>query len=270
VKNVIAGAFNSASKITGAVGNGVSYITLDDAYLEDREREKVRKAKNVFKGLYIGGKQIYLGFEEGITGLFTRPYQGAKADGWTGFFKGTYKGIAGLVLKPTTGVLDAVSKTSEGIKNTATFFDEKPHDYKYRFPRAFYAEEKFIRIYFSSDAELMFHLEKHHDGKYAKKSLLHAYELYADSENQVDGVIFGLCVEGACAWDVQKKKLVFFVDYENIAKVEENEKGIEIALKNPWEQKLKELSVKVESGNKKMNEYVVKIVKELLETQKDN
>jgi hypothetical protein len=32
--------------------------------------------------------------------------------------------LAGLVVKPVTGALDLVSKTSEGIKNTAHIFDD--------------------------------------------------------------------------------------------------------------------------------------------------
>ena len=43
-----------------------------------------------------------------------------KKGGFTGFLKGTVKGIAGLVVKPVTGIIDATSKTSEGIKNQAT------------------------------------------------------------------------------------------------------------------------------------------------------
>jgi vacuolar protein sorting-associated protein 13A/C len=31
--------------------------------------------------------------------------------------KGFYKGISGLVVKPVSGALDLLSKTSEGIKN---------------------------------------------------------------------------------------------------------------------------------------------------------
>jgi vacuolar protein sorting-associated protein 13A/C len=36
-----------------------------------------------------------------------------------GFFKGAFQGIAGLVIKPVTGAIDAASKTAEGLKSTA-------------------------------------------------------------------------------------------------------------------------------------------------------
>lgn len=77
----------------------------------------------------------------GIAGLVTQPYQGAEKDGVGGFFKGVSKGLAGLVIKPVTGALDLVSKTSEGVKNTANFFDEKPNEIRKRLPRIFYGEE---------------------------------------------------------------------------------------------------------------------------------
>jgi len=59
-----------------------------------------------------------------------------------------------LVIKPVAGVLDAVSKTTEGIKNTgkylkiikknlATYFDDKPNENRERNPKVFYRTEKF-------------------------------------------------------------------------------------------------------------------------------
>jgi hypothetical protein len=36
-------------------------------------------------------------------------------------FKGTFKGVTGLILKPTSGILDATSEASEGLKNLACY-----------------------------------------------------------------------------------------------------------------------------------------------------
>jgi vacuolar protein sorting-associated protein 13A/C len=38
-----------------------------------------------------------------------------------GFFVGGLKGITGLLIKPVSGIVDATTKTAEGIKNTANF-----------------------------------------------------------------------------------------------------------------------------------------------------
>ncbi len=50
-----------------------------------------------------------------------QPYENARDEGVLGFFKGTAKGLAGLIIKPVTGVIDFASKTTEGLKNTALY-----------------------------------------------------------------------------------------------------------------------------------------------------
>ena len=39
-----------------------------------------------------------------------------------GVLKGIIKGVTGIIIKPLTGTLDATAKTTEGIKNTITYF----------------------------------------------------------------------------------------------------------------------------------------------------
>ena len=63
---------------------------------------------------------LFTGLEKGLTGIITKPLDGMKKSGVKGFFTGTAKGIAGLIVKPVTGILDATSKTTEGIKNQAS------------------------------------------------------------------------------------------------------------------------------------------------------
>lgn len=54
--------------------------------------------------MLTGGNQEFgLGFYDGISGLVTQPFKGAKQDGPAGFFKGLYKGLGGVVLKPGAG-----------------------------------------------------------------------------------------------------------------------------------------------------------------------
>lgn len=38
---------------------------------------------------------------------------------------GSIKGLAGLVVKPVSGIFDATTKTFEGIKNTPSYFGDK-------------------------------------------------------------------------------------------------------------------------------------------------
>lgn len=56
------------------------------------------------------------GFYEGVSGVVKNPFEGAKKEGAKGFFKGVGKGLAGVVAKPTGGIIDFASGTFEGIR----------------------------------------------------------------------------------------------------------------------------------------------------------
>jgi vacuolar protein sorting-associated protein 13A/C len=51
----------------------------------------------------------------GVTGVFTKPLEGAKNEGLIGFLKGGIQGAAGLVTKTISGGIDIIAKTSEGL-----------------------------------------------------------------------------------------------------------------------------------------------------------
>ena len=48
--------------------------------------------------------------------MVKNPFEGAKKEGAKGFFKGVGKGLAGVVAKPTGGIIDFASGTFEGIR----------------------------------------------------------------------------------------------------------------------------------------------------------
>ena len=48
----------------------------------------------------------------GVSGIITKPIEGAKEDGLAGFGKGIGKGLLGTVVKPVSGVVELVSKTT--------------------------------------------------------------------------------------------------------------------------------------------------------------
>ncbi|KNC49059.1 vacuolar protein sorting-associated protein 13C [Thecamonas trahens ATCC 50062] len=125
LKNSVYGVFNSAAAVTGTVGRGLGYLTLDDEYIERRARAERNKPKHVGDGLKQGFTAFGRGIFEGVTGIAYQPYKGAKKAGFKGFVKGMGKGVTGLLFKPVAGALDLVTKTAEGIRNTATYFDAK-------------------------------------------------------------------------------------------------------------------------------------------------
>lgn len=53
---------------------------------------------------------------QGVTGVVTKPIEGARKDGVEGFFKGVGKGLIGVVTRPVSGVVDFASSSFEGIR----------------------------------------------------------------------------------------------------------------------------------------------------------
>jgi vacuolar protein sorting-associated protein 13A/C len=49
--------------------------------------------------------------------------------------------LTGLIIKPVTGIFDAAAKTTEGIKNTVTYFEDKPNENRERNVRPVYGPE---------------------------------------------------------------------------------------------------------------------------------
>ncbi len=94
----------------------------DDEFNRKRAEIKNKKSSNVAQGLGHGVFSIFNGLSEGITGVITEPVKGASKKGFGGFGLGLLKGVTGLVTKPITGIVDGVSKTAEGIKNTTKIF----------------------------------------------------------------------------------------------------------------------------------------------------
>lgn len=61
-----------------------------------------------------GGGALAKGLFRGVTGILTKPLEGAKSSGVEGFVQGVGKGIIGAAAQPVSGVLDLLSKTTEG------------------------------------------------------------------------------------------------------------------------------------------------------------
>lgn len=61
-----------------------------------------------------GGGALAKGLFRGVTGILTKPLEGAKSSGIEGFIQGVGKGIIGAAAQPMSGVLDLLSKTTQG------------------------------------------------------------------------------------------------------------------------------------------------------------
>lgn len=69
----------------------------------DRTVRQPEKVVNLRTGLKGAGKEFGYGMYDGITGLVTQPFHGAKEQGGIGFLKGVGKGFGGLLFKPPAG-----------------------------------------------------------------------------------------------------------------------------------------------------------------------
>ncbi|KAF2077768.1 hypothetical protein CYY_000889 [Polysphondylium violaceum] len=163
VKNSVYGTFNTLSKITGTIGTGVANLSFDDQYLHERKIHQARKPKHIGEGLAMGGIGLGRGLFQGITGIITKPVEGAKKGGVGGFAKGLVQGVVGVAVKPATAVIDLTTKTTEGIRNTTNLQSQAE---RVRPPRAF-NQDKVLRPYDPLESEGWFLLKTSHKGKHA-------------------------------------------------------------------------------------------------------
>jgi vacuolar protein sorting-associated protein 13A/C len=56
------------------------------------------------------------GVYDGVTGVFIKPYEGARDEGCGGFAKGVGKGLIGVLARPLGGFVDFTSSTINAVK----------------------------------------------------------------------------------------------------------------------------------------------------------
>ncbi|KAI5890577.1 uncharacterized protein SCHCODRAFT_02508535 [Schizophyllum commune H4-8] len=73
-----------------------------------------KKVTGIGTGVKEGGKALFWGVTDGISGLVLEPYEGAKKDGTVGALKGAARSVANLYMKPLAGMLGFVSLPLQG------------------------------------------------------------------------------------------------------------------------------------------------------------
>ncbi|KAM4748951.1 intermembrane lipid transfer protein VPS13C [Rhinophrynus dorsalis] len=147
--HTVGGAAGVVSRITGSVGKGLAAITMDKEYQQQRREEMGRQPKDFGESLAKGGKGFLRGVVGGVTGIITKPVEGAKKEGAAGFFKGIGKGLVGVVARPTGGIIDMASSTFQGIQRVA----ESTEDVSPLRPPRLIHEDGIIRPYIQSEAQ---------------------------------------------------------------------------------------------------------------------
>ncbi|KAK6013371.1 hypothetical protein OSTOST_21316, partial [Ostertagia ostertagi] len=117
--HAVGGAAGAVGRITGTVGKGVAALTFDQEYQRKRQQDLNRRPQSFGEGMARGVKGLGAGVVGGITGIVTKPIEGAKQEGGFGFVKGVGKGLVGVVTRPVSGVVDFASSTMHSVRRVA-------------------------------------------------------------------------------------------------------------------------------------------------------
>ncbi|KAL4496109.1 hypothetical protein ABPG72_015531 [Tetrahymena utriculariae] len=226
IKNTMAGAFNSVNKITGSLSSGISALCMDEEYLRERDRMRSKRPKHLVDGAVQGVTSIFSGVANGITGVFLKPFEGAKKGGALGFLKGIGKGVAGLIVKPVSGVLDAASSVADGIKNTITYGDDKANEQRLRYPRVFYGREGFYKEFIDLDAGMKVAMQLVSKGKYQNSDFLQTFLIQVDENNKKNNNILVITYDVIMLFDELKKKKKWYFPISDFDKIEQKQNGI--------------------------------------------
>ncbi|GMP76190.1 hypothetical protein CsSME_00032971 [Camellia sinensis var. sinensis] len=104
----------NASSALGHMSKGVAALSMDKKFIQSRQRQENKGVEDFGEVIREGGGALAKGLFRGVTGILTKPLKGAKASGVEGFVQGVGKGITGAAAQPVSGVLDLLSKTTEG------------------------------------------------------------------------------------------------------------------------------------------------------------
>lgn len=67
---------------------------------------------------------------------------------------GVFSGAIGVIVKPVTGVLDALVKTSDGLRCLALGHEDRANTQRIRIPRVFYGGNSVIKAYNNIDCQM--------------------------------------------------------------------------------------------------------------------
>ena len=189
IRNTFDGTVNTTSKLTSGLSKGLLLITQDDEYINRREKKKMtEKPSTLIEGLGYGITSMAGGIFYGVTDLVRKPIEGAKKNKFVGFGKGLLLGLGGAVAKPVSGILDMVSKTTEGLKNMLNKDEEIKQK---RIPRAMYGKLQFIRTYNEFDALVLLYLHKKIE--YFKRNNIYYNDaiFYTNKDEETMLLVFG-------------------------------------------------------------------------------
>jgi len=114
-KGVVGGAFSFVGQATGGLSKGLDTIGGESSVKLFDTDSGGEGPRGVGEGLVHGGAGVVQGVFDGVTGVFTKPVEGAMEDGVVGLAQGLGKGVFGLLAKPASGVVGLASDITSGV-----------------------------------------------------------------------------------------------------------------------------------------------------------
>ncbi len=133
----------------------------------------LRKPDNIFSGAWQGVSGGAMEVVSGISGIFTKPVQGAQKDGAKGFFRGLGQGLIGAITSPVTAALKMGTSFTQGIEQTVTFIGKGcvPQMGRIRYPR-YITPASIVVTYNEELSEARLLLDTVEKQKYAGENIL--------------------------------------------------------------------------------------------------
>eukprot|EP01135_Chromosphaera_perkinsii_P007458 Nk52_evm10s859 gene=Nk52_evmTU10s859 len=226
-KNTIGGTANSFSRIADSLGKGAAALSCDDDYAAERRRMRSERPDDFLEGLGRGGKSLLYGIGSAVSGVVEQPYQGAKNNGVSGFFKGMGKGAVGVLTKPLGSLVDAGAATLEGISSSAGYGDRVE---RVRSPR-YIPPSKLVGRFSHHEADGHLFLRKMEEGVFRKdKYLSHGMLLNPGHDRRIiyftNRRILIINVH-----EMEDAKLEYNIPFERILHVDKSNQGVVIKFK---------------------------------------
>jgi len=220
-RNVTTGFADSSAKLLASFNQGLATLSLDSQYTATGKRSKRAETTSqalttgnraggetlaqlrqrhdanarsdntyaAFEGFFRGTESVFKGLSDGVTGVFTQPFQAATGEDRSieRVAEGTVRGVAGLFAKPIVGVGEGLKCVFEGIRDQAigvddTILRQKARSIpRIRLPRCLYGEDRVLRPYFYAHAKLKLQLEE----AFGCTDALVAHQYNRDSRSEV-------------------------------------------------------------------------------------
>mmetsp|Transcript_7806 Transcript_7806/g.14411 ORF Transcript_7806/g.14411 Transcript_7806/m.14411 type:complete len:3261 (-) Transcript_7806:5395-15177(-) len=212
-KQVLGGTAIMSEAMFRGLARGLATMSMSNEYvIRRRERAERQTGSNDTRHVFSRGLELMKdGVSEGVVGLVSEPYRGAKDSGPVGLIGGLGKGMAGVAIKPMVGVIDAATMASTAL-HTSSEVVESQQTLRLRKPRAMYGTLCKLGLYDEQDADIcqllaqIDHMRYAHDMFYGQHEYPTESTIYIFTDKRI------LCVRNreSVDWAITIQNLISF------------------------------------------------------------